>query len=107
MKSNTDIRFFKRMLLCNKCGNTWLTAEVPEKFINELVELRDALRDIKANAGSYLDGSKKSDASSTELRESHSVLQALKIHGHQAWNIPFRSGRSYAHRIQAMRAPWR
>jgi phosphoketolase len=70
-------------LICKKCGSKWLTAELPEKFLDELVELRDALKEIKQNAESYMKESKKAATSLEKLSASLSVLRALKAYREQ------------------------
>lgn len=79
-RDHTDIQWFRRGLVCQKCASEWLTAELPEKFLDELVELRDALKQIKQNAESYVKESQKASASLTKLSASLSVLRALKAY---------------------------
>lgn len=76
-RDHSDIRWFRRALVCQKCGHEWLTAELPEKFLEELVELRNALKDVKANAEAYIRESEKASVSLRKLSESLSVLRAL------------------------------
>jgi len=75
-----DIKWFRRGLVCQDCQNQWLTAEVDESFLAELVELRDALGEIKSNAESYIKQSKQAAQQLTKLSKSLGVLQALKIY---------------------------
>jgi len=72
-----DIQFFRRGLICFECGESWLTAELPEPFLDELVELREALKDIKLNAEVYVKESKKAASTLKKLSSSLSVLRAL------------------------------
>lgn len=51
-----DLKLFRRGQECQTCWHTWLSAEVHEDFINELVKLRDDLRDIKKNAETHSKG---------------------------------------------------
>jgi len=78
-----DIQWFRRGLICQNCGSEWLTAEVEEKFLTELVELRNALKEIKKNAEAYAKESEKAGQSLTKLSESLNVLRALKIYKKQ------------------------
>jgi hypothetical protein len=78
-----DIRWFRRGQVCQQCGHKWLSAEVPEDFVNELVELRDALNDIKVNAEAYVAESKKAASRLDKLTDSLQVLRALKIYKKQ------------------------
>jgi hypothetical protein len=80
---HSDIQWFRRGLVCQTCEHEWLSAEVPEDFVNELVELRNALRDVKANAESYAKESDKASKSLSRLSESLSVLRALKVYKRQ------------------------
>jgi hypothetical protein len=49
-----DIQFFQRGRECLSCGHEFVSAEVDLGFLEELVELRDALRAIKSNAETYV-----------------------------------------------------
>ncbi len=77
---HSDIQWFRRGLVCETCSHEWLSAEVPEDFIDELVELRDALRDIKANAEAYAKESSRASKSLAKLSEALSVLRALELY---------------------------
>ena len=70
-------------MVCQTCEHEWLSAEVPEAFVDELVELRNALRDIKENAESYIKESEKASRSLVKLSQTLSVLRALKIYKKQ------------------------
>ena len=78
-----DIQWFRRGLICQSCGDEWLTAEVEERFLSELVELRGALKEIKTHAESYAKESQKAGQSLTKLSASLSVLRALKVYKKQ------------------------
>lgn len=80
---HSDIQWFRRGLVCQACNHEWLSAEVPEFFIDELVELRVALRDIKMNAEAYAKESTKAAKSVAKLSEALSVLRALKVYKEQ------------------------
>lgn len=77
---HSDICWFRRGLVCQNCGHEWLSAEVPEAFLDELVELRNALRDIKENAETYVKESERASKSLSKLGESLEVLRALKMY---------------------------
>ena len=79
-KDHADIQWFRRGLVCQLCGDEWLTAELPESFLDELVELRDALKEIKKNAEMYAKESDKASATLKKLSASLSVLRALKTY---------------------------
>lgn len=40
---HSDISWFRRGLECQTCSHKWLSAEIPETYLTELVELRGAL----------------------------------------------------------------
>ena len=48
-----DIHYFRRGQQCRTCYHCWVSAEVPVDLINELIELRNELRDIKKNAEAH------------------------------------------------------
>lgn len=77
-KDYSDIQWFRRGLICKKCSNQWLTAEISEDFLTELAELRDALKEIKLHAETYISESEKASISLKKLSASLSVLRALK-----------------------------
>lgn len=52
-KSHSDIQWYRRTRQCSACSGVFVTAEVDEKFLNELVELRGRLlakREVAVNA---------------------------------------------------------
>jgi hypothetical protein len=75
-----DIQWFRRGRLCKDCGNKFITAEVDEDFLDELVELRNALSDIKRNAEQYATESASASKSLDRLSKSLAVLRALKMY---------------------------
>lgn len=77
MANGPDIHLFRRSLSCKNCGNEWLSAEVEHKFLVELLELREALNDLKMNALKFQEESENAKATLTKLTESLEVLKAL------------------------------
>jgi hypothetical protein len=77
---HTDIQWFRRGRECLTCKEEFLTAELPEDFVDELVKLRDALSEIKENAESYSKESKAAATSLEKLTNSLKVLKALRIY---------------------------
>jgi hypothetical protein len=53
---------------------------VEEDFVDELVELRDALAEIKSNAEAYVKQSKAAGKSLAKLTSALEVLRALKVY---------------------------
>jgi transcriptional regulator NrdR family protein len=82
-KDHDDVRWFRRARRCLKCEYEFLTAEMDEQFITELVKLRKALGDIKANAEQYLTESKSAEDALSNLTKSLSVLRALQVYKNQ------------------------
>lgn len=77
---HVDIHWFRRGRECMTCTHVFLTAELSEDFVNELVELRDALADIKANAEAFASESAAAGLSLKKLSKSLSVLRALETY---------------------------
>jgi hypothetical protein len=77
---HVDINFFRRGLICLACDYEFITAEVDEKFLDELVELRKALSVIKSNAEEYIDESNAASKSLAKLSDSLNVLRALNLY---------------------------
>ena len=73
-----DVNFFRRFRECTNCEQYFETSEVEARFLDELVNLREALSDIKANAAAYETDAKKAAAKLTQLSKSLAVLKALK-----------------------------
>ena len=71
---------FRRVRLCQDCEQTFVTAEVDEDFLDELVELRNALSEIKGHAEQYSKESAAASKSLDRLSKSLSVLKALKVY---------------------------
>ncbi|RZS41885.1 hypothetical protein EV673_0200 [Limnobacter thiooxidans] len=80
---HSDIQYFRRGQVCQTCQHKWPSAEIPEQFLDELVELRNALKDIKKNAEAYSIESANASSSLAKLSESLSVLKALKFYKEQ------------------------
>lgn len=78
-----DIQWFRRGRECLECFHRFATAEVDENFLDELVELRDALKDVKSNAEEYAKQSGAAAKSLDQLNKSLKVLRALKIYKSQ------------------------
>ena len=77
-KDHRDIQWFRRGRKCTYCSTRFTTAEVSEKFLDELVELRSALANIKANAEEYVKQSNGAAESLSKLTSSLDVLRALE-----------------------------
>ena len=77
---HSDIHWFQRGRECLSCDHKFVTGEVDIEFLEELVELRDSLANIKANAEAYVKESSNATKSLSRLSESLSVLRALKIY---------------------------
>lgn len=75
-----DINWFQRGRECLSCHHDFITEEVDIEFLEELVELRDALSSIKSNAETYIQESTAASKSLSKLSESLSVLRALKVY---------------------------
>lgn len=75
-----DLHFFRRGRRCQTCYRSWLSVEILESQLNELVELREALADLKANAEDYIEQSDAAADSLAQLKESLDVLRALKVY---------------------------
>jgi hypothetical protein len=48
-----DIHYFQRGQQCRTCYHCWVSAEVPESFIHELIKLRNELREITETAEAH------------------------------------------------------
>lgn len=75
-----DLQWFRRARQCQNCNETFVTAEVDEDFLDELVDLRNALADIKRHAEQYSRESVAASKSLDKLSKSLAVLRALKIY---------------------------
>lgn len=78
--AHTDIQFFQRGRECLFCGHEFVSAEVDSDFLVELIELRNALSEIKSNAEAYIKESAAASKSLAQLSESLGVLRALSVY---------------------------
>lgn len=79
-RQHHDVHWFRRGRNCGRCGHRFVTAEVAEHFLDELVELRDALADVKHNAEAYMGQSAEASATLVKLTTALDVLRALKVY---------------------------
>jgi len=79
-KDHPDIQWFRRARECQGCAGTFVSAEMNEQFLTELVELRKALADIKVNAEQYSKESAAASKSLEKLSKSLAVLKALDLY---------------------------
>jgi hypothetical protein len=75
-----DICWFQRGRRCLACGHDFVTAEVSAEFLEELVELRGALSELKQHAEKFQGQSKAAAASLKQLTRSLGVLKALRVY---------------------------
>jgi hypothetical protein len=75
-----DIQWFRRGRRCQTCRGVFVTAEVHEDFLDELIELRDALADLKQHSEEYIRQSKSASESLANLSNSLAVLRALHVY---------------------------
>ena len=75
---HSDIQWFRRLRVCDDCASDFVTAEVDERFLDELVKLREALKDIMDNAVEYEAHANKAALTLGKLTASLRVLKALK-----------------------------
>lgn len=77
---HADIAWFRRGRECRSCANQWVTAEINEELLDELVTLRNALANVKLNAESYVMESRGAAAALADLTESLQVLRDLEVY---------------------------
>ena len=77
---HSDIQFFQRGRVCLSCGFKFKSGEISMNFLEELVELRVALADIKRNAEIYTKQSAAAAESLSKLSGALDVLRALKVY---------------------------
>ena len=84
MPEHEDVQWFRRGRICKTCGNKFVSGEIRESFIDELIELREALGEIKQNAEQYVLESESAAQSLQRLSDSLAVLRALKVYQAQS-----------------------
>ena len=82
-----DIVWFRRGRHCLTCGHEWLTAELPEELVDELVELRKALADVKRHAETYVTQAKSAASALDDLTDSLAILRALDVYEHEPLDV--------------------
>lgn len=80
---HADLNWFRRARRCLTCGEEFITAELNEKYLDELVELRNALSEVKQKAEQFVTKSKSATKSLDALTKSLDTLRALKIYNEQ------------------------
>ena len=75
-----DVQFFQRGRVCLSCGHRFVTSECDRQFLSELIELRNALADVRSNAESYISESRGASESLRNLHNSLLVLKALRLY---------------------------
>jgi hypothetical protein len=78
--AHPDLNWFRRGRECLECGESFVTAEVREDFLDELMELRNALGEIKLNAEQYIKESSAASKSLAKLSNALQVLRALNLY---------------------------
>jgi len=79
----TDLQWFRRGRECQECADTRLSSEIREDSWRGLIEVRDALGDLKKDAERYVEASQDVSDALDELTESLEVLRALRLHQQQ------------------------
>jgi hypothetical protein len=77
---HSDLHWFRRARICLTCDEQFVTAEFSEKYLYELVELRNALSEVKQKAEQFVTKSKSATKSLDALSKSLDTLRALKIY---------------------------
>lgn len=75
-----DLSYFRRGRRCLTCGHSSLSVEILESQLDELVELWEALADLKENAEAYSEQSGAAALSLKKLKNSLAVLRALDVY---------------------------
>lgn len=82
-RKHRDLQWFRRGRICLTCHHEFVTAEVSERFVDELVELRDALAAIKTSVTAFSKHSKRTAKSLESLDAALAALKALKMYEEQ------------------------
>lgn len=83
-KQHRDLQWFRRGRICLTCHLEFVTAEVSEAFIDELVELRDALAAIKTSVTTFSTQSKLTTKALKSLDDTLTTLKALRVYDEQS-----------------------
>lgn len=81
-----DIAWFRRGRECRSCANQWVTAEINEELLDELVTLRNTLADVKRNAEAYVRESEGAARALSGLTDSLQVLRGLNVYREEWWH---------------------
>lgn len=104
MENHEDIRWFRRGRECLSCGYKFLTGELHEAFIDELVELLGAWL-AKARNGVRTAGraaAKRKRVETVSLEEAQAFIRASAKWDHPSWSIvnaPRHAKRVYKHHL--------
>ena len=73
MQDHSDIQWFRRARICQTCNHEFLTAEIDEAFLTELVQLRETSNELRKYIATYVKQSKD------ELQTLASQSTSLKV----------------------------
>lgn len=73
---HADIQWFRRGRECLTCHNDFVTAEIDEEFLGELVRLRITLEAIRQNSESYVT---QANAAESALKQLNDTLSQFRL----------------------------
>lgn len=79
-EKHPDVHGFRRVRICLSCNFRFVTSEVHEDFLNELVQLRNSLGSVRKNINKYSNEASQTASTLDELSQSLQALKALKMY---------------------------
>ena len=81
LTDHTDVAYFRRGQVCQDCGDSWVSGELPEKFIKELGTLRNQVFDLRASMDAYVEAADQAEKKLADVRAALANLDIAVSNG--------------------------
>lgn len=81
LADHPDIKYFRRGQVCQDCGDSWVSGELPEKFIAELGTLRNQVVTLRTSMDAYVEVADQAEKRLADVRAALDKLDTAVAHG--------------------------
>jgi hypothetical protein len=85
MEDHPDIQWFRRARICKTCDQEFLTAEIAEAFLDELIQLRETSDELRKYIQTY------AKQSTAELLSLSKKSKSLKVRRGSTLTLPWKA----------------
>lgn len=82
LKDHPDVQYFRRGQVCQDCGNSWISGELPEELIIELGTLRNQVVKLRASMDAYVEVADQAAKRLVDVRAALDNLDTAVAHGY-------------------------